>query len=517
MIAATDLFDLIHSLSKNEKRYITLSMQEKGGKNYLKLFKAIDEQDRFNEAELKLILSKEKFIKHFAFAKHYLHESILRKLNSFHYSSSVESLLYQSLLETDLLYRRGLFSQAMKKLVKIKKLAEEKEEFEILLQCIKREKKIVRRTQKNTNQKIWQQFLQQEISLTRCIDDVHRYEELADKLNTYFLTSGEYLVNKSQKEKIKPFLSNPLLSANLKIFLSKTSKLHYYFTRALCFNFLQEYPQSLECIDIMLSVFDSSSYADEQSVILYLNALNNKVFLLEKMKNYPGALKTLEQISTMINGSWKGQHLPDSLKGRHLIVSSVHYTNIQINSGLYKKALESIPLTENILGKYPHAAGDDFLFIFNYQSAYLHFIFGNYRQALTSLNKILNQKIEKVLVREDVYCAARILYMLTNYEMYKENLTEYLVKSTYNFLVKRKRLSKIENVFLNFIKNKLFKNLQPAQMLHELKTVKEEITKLKDNVFEKNIMESLDYISWVESKIIRKPFIDVLRGKHSRL
>jgi len=111
--ATSDLYDLIHSLTMNEKIYVSHSLREKEGKNHLKLFKAIEKQKTFNEAELHEIFRKEKFVSRLAVLKQYLHEYILKKLNSFHYHNSMETTLHQFLLETDILINRKLYAQAI--------------------------------------------------------------------------------------------------------------------------------------------------------------------------------------------------------------------------------------------------------------------------------------------------------------------------------------------------------------------------------------------------------------------
>ena len=64
MKPSNELFNLIQSLSKSEKRFFKLSSSlQDGDKNYLKLFDYIEKQKKYDEAELKNHFQKEKFIK----------------------------------------------------------------------------------------------------------------------------------------------------------------------------------------------------------------------------------------------------------------------------------------------------------------------------------------------------------------------------------------------------------------------------------------------------------------------
>ena len=50
MEASTELFNLVKSLSKSEKRFFKLSSSlQSGEKNYLKIFDCIDKQKSYNE------------------------------------------------------------------------------------------------------------------------------------------------------------------------------------------------------------------------------------------------------------------------------------------------------------------------------------------------------------------------------------------------------------------------------------------------------------------------------------
>ena len=56
MKPSTELFNLIQSLSKSEKRFFKLSSSlQDGEKNYLKLFDAIEKQKSYDEKEIKLL------------------------------------------------------------------------------------------------------------------------------------------------------------------------------------------------------------------------------------------------------------------------------------------------------------------------------------------------------------------------------------------------------------------------------------------------------------------------------
>ena len=63
MVKKNELFILIKSLSKSEKRYFRLfCSRESSGSNYTRLFDSIDSQKEYDEKAIKKVFKGEKFI-----------------------------------------------------------------------------------------------------------------------------------------------------------------------------------------------------------------------------------------------------------------------------------------------------------------------------------------------------------------------------------------------------------------------------------------------------------------------
>jgi hypothetical protein len=81
-------FQLVHSLSRNEKRYFKLfSGLVKGQKNYLEIFEIMEKQQFYDEEALKKKLAKKPYAKQLTYEKHYLRKMILKALRSYHSST----------------------------------------------------------------------------------------------------------------------------------------------------------------------------------------------------------------------------------------------------------------------------------------------------------------------------------------------------------------------------------------------------------------------------------------------
>ncbi len=112
MKPSNELFDLVKSLTKSEKRFFKLSSSlQSGEKNYLKIFDVIDKQNEYNENAIKDQFAGETFIKHFPSEKNHLYKLILKSLRSYHSDNSISSVLKQEIKNIEILYNKALFKE----------------------------------------------------------------------------------------------------------------------------------------------------------------------------------------------------------------------------------------------------------------------------------------------------------------------------------------------------------------------------------------------------------------------
>jgi hypothetical protein len=86
---------------------------------------------------------------------------------------------------------------------------------------------------------------------------------------------------------------------------------------------------------------------------------------------------------------------------------------------------------------------------------------------------------------------------------------EYVYKSTYSYFIKRERLFKLEDCFLKFLKKHLEPLNAKAQQI-AFAAFKSELTLLLQDPYEKRALEYFDFISWLDSKIEKKSFAEIV-------
>src|SRR5687768_2586199 len=115
MKPSAELFELIKSMTKSEKRFFKMvSSLQAGDKNYLKIFDAVDEQTEYDEDAIKAMFGDEKFIKHFPSEKNHLYKLLLKSLRQFHADDSISGILRQEIKNIEILFKKALYRECGK-------------------------------------------------------------------------------------------------------------------------------------------------------------------------------------------------------------------------------------------------------------------------------------------------------------------------------------------------------------------------------------------------------------------
>jgi tetratricopeptide (TPR) repeat protein len=152
----------------------------------------------------------------------------------------------------------------------------------------------------------------------------------------------------------------------------------------------------------------------------------------------------------------------------------------------------------------------------HYAFAYIYIGLGEYKNANQHINELLNNN--DFDIRSDLFCFAHILSLIIHFELENVELLDYRAKSTHNLLLKRNHLYEFEKqiiVFLKKTKNMTRKSPEISKAFVELKESIEQIT--SNNKLERNALSLFDLISWLESKIEKKSFMDIKQQKFNQL
>ena len=139
-----ELFQLIKSLEKAEKRNFKLFVKRNSAQEDLKiivLFDALDKMDQYDE---ELLLKKHKTIRkqQLSNLKAHLYKQILASLRILKDDDNIDILLHEQMDYARILYNKGLYNQSLKVLNRTKDQARQYNQITFWLQALFFEKKI---------------------------------------------------------------------------------------------------------------------------------------------------------------------------------------------------------------------------------------------------------------------------------------------------------------------------------------------------------------------------------------
>lgn len=501
-----DLFQLIHSLTRQEKRYFKLyasrHVLEEENK-YVKLFDAIEAQAAYNEEAIKRKFKQEAFVKQLHVAKNYLYQIMLNSLRHFH-ESQAEDKFHTLMRHAELLFNKGLYQQSEKMLDRAKKLAAENERFLQLLEVYRWEHQIAHsRNDFNRLEKYVEQGLDEEFELIEKYRNFLEFQALNDRVFIPYWKKGA-IRNESEKAALRELFEKPLFEsdAHTQSFYARYFYLNARFSSHFFIGELAESYQFVKQLVALIENLDSKKIKGKL-VRQYSSALINLYIVQQRLGLFDEIPQTLQQLRDVPAES------PD--QKRRLFVRSFNLeVDFYLSTGQFTKGVQQISALEAIFDTYRESVDKQQRLGVYYNLAYLYFGAADYDHALDWVNQLLQDPDLKT--REDIHCFGRILSLIIHYELGNDQLLEYAVQSTTRFLSRRQRLFQVEAVMLKLMR-RYPKWLTIKEKANGFYTLLQEMEELKKDEFERGAFEYFDFTAWLTSKTQSLPFEQTLRAK----
>ena len=503
------LFELIHSMTKSEKRYFKLASSRHsigGENNYIRIFDALDRMKFYDEEEVFKMFKGEAFLNRFSITKKRLYDHILSALDAFHSSNSIDSQLFKMLHSVDILHSKSLYNQSKRILRSAEKLAHkyEKKEIELLIIC-----KQQRLLETYGNLHLTKNVVEEiENKSECCLDELKAYNKLWSIKAELFLRLTKKGVARSESdiqeykviaEKIEEF--NPLeLTSGESQYLYRHIKSAYFYA-------IGNLELALNQLNESIQLF-SENGANSMESNKKLSVFTNAIYISDKMGDYRSSLKYLSNLKSMTADFKTDEDLAIKLFSS---ISSIEL-NLNLRKGDFKNALK---LSENIevkLTQFDEKIVPIRRAFLEFKMAVIHIGMNNFNEALRWVNKILNDsELDKT---EDIIGYTQLLDLLIHIELSNEQLLPYSLKNTLRFFKTRNRLYSFEKVFLNFI-GKLIKSEDKFESVDLWAELFGELQELQDDAFECVALDYFDFKSWAESKIKNKSFDIIIREHYN--
>jgi hypothetical protein len=505
-----NLFVLVKSLTKSEKRQFRLYVGRMGSNQdskFLNLFQQLDRMSRYDE---KVILAKGIVTKQqLSNLKAHLYKQILISLRMNPVHKNIRISIREQLDFATILYQKGLYKQSLKVLEKAKLMALKNEEKYSAYDIVELEKVIesqyITRSLSNRTE-----TLISESNLLRTQNDLAtQLSNLSLQLYERLIKAGYAKSDQEFREITQFFYENlPKLDYDT---LGFREKLWYYKAHVwysfLTHDFLSTYRYAAKWVEM----FEENPSMIAIHPVFYLKGNN---YLMESLAliKYPSKFKvTLQQM--IQRTSHEDFPVNDNLKVLDFLFYFSNKLNLHFLEGSFEEGVTVIPEIKKGIKEFTNQIDPHHIMMFYYKIACVYFGAADYENCIVYLDKIISNK--RLKMREDLLCFSRVLNIFAHYEAGFDYHLETHLRETYKFLIKMNDLHAVQKAMIRFVKN--LGDIYP----HEIKTAFQELyTELKqyeNDPYERRSFLYLDILSWLESKIKNVPIAKIIQQKATQL
>jgi len=474
-----NLFLLIKSLSKSEKRYFKLYMANgKSDANYLQLFEAIDKQVQFDEEAVRNKFKGKAFTSQLHVAKIYLSELILKSLRNYHANDSVNGQILDLIRDAEILYAKELYSASLLKVEKAEKLALRFEKIALLLEVLQWKRKLLI-SQSHAGGEMINSILERE------------KETLGKLLNLQaYWHKTHNLFEEVQRKTFVKDLNIKMASSVQAMGLHRHLLYSFYFMNG-------QLQKAENEITRLIEYLERDPLRIEDDPGSYVTAISNKIGLLLAQKRW-SEIEVLIKEMRNVPAKYK---LTSQSKFTVRLWLRIFNLELEVyrDTRQLAKGIVLIREVEAFLNTHKNNIPDNYSIMLYYQIACIYFLKENYSKSLQWVNEIVNTNFGET--RTELQCYARILNLMVHFELNNIIVLRYAVDSCRRFFKKKKRINPFEQQILL-----LFSRLS----LVTSKEYKEIFKRSFNDIYGKKmdgsekIQDYIDLESWINKRVAGK-------------
>jgi hypothetical protein len=499
-----DLFQLIKSLSKAEKRHFRMFSMLGGARvasRYMQLYDLLERMDDYDEGELRKSLPDE-ISRYLPQTKHYLYNNILKSLSLFHVVNSVDAQLDEMVQGAWVLHERGLHAQCRKLLQRARRLATAEERSHHMMRILMLEYRLAINEAVSENR---------EEQLDRIFDEIIALgDTLALRMRFWrvqakmFYRSRQIGEARSERDAAwcTELLNEPVM-ARIHETSDPATQLYYLFTHDHFLDILGRTEELCRWRRRIVHYIESVPVLKERLIDRYIPALYN--FCIALINDRRGE-EFATEYRKLSEAAARARHQTPGFSDLHIrALEPLAYSSRGCFSG-GARLLEPI---EEELVRQSNTLRIGFTTYLTYLCAYIRFGAGDYRQSLEWVNNILNAKRD---IHENYHCFARILNLAVHYELGNFRSLESFIASAGRYLVRHERMFRFEETMIELMRKMI---ATPGGIAEKtmLKEYRDKFIALVDDPFESRVFNHFDAIAWIDAKIEGITFEDAARRR----
>lgn len=499
MKKADKIFRLIQALSGTEKRYFKIFSTKHiiGEKNhYATLFDIIEKQKEFDDR-----LARKEFVSiskstNYTEFKYYTYKMILKSLAEYHSKGSVAAELRDYLQQVEILINKDLFDEASQILGAAKKLAVKNEEFLYLGQILSSELDLLSKSVTDNNKLNKSNEILAELdNLFNQQLDLNQYERKRLWVNHLIVDKGIHHTDRTMQAECKSMIQQ-LRKINLNKQTSNNKKRLILSSLVNLNLLLKNWEQAFRYSSERVKVIEENIKANSKYYLPYLGRHIEISARLKKLKEANDAIKKIDVF-------YKKDKNKLSLKQEMVIFNKTFIFRIlSIENATSDKEIEEIisDLNKNLI-RFKEIQPDYLRRAICTEIVVALFKKKKYNFALDWINKAIEIK-EKKSEENYIQFQLRMLNIIVHFELKNDILMESILRSTYHFLKKAKKLGAFEKYIISFLR-KAIKTPSRTEIKLELKKLGTNLSTLLDDPLLSNNALYLIIIDWINTRVDR--------------
>lgn len=505
MLKSESLIQLINSLTRQEKKEFSIYTSNKPEKDYIFLFKLIDDKKISDPEELKQCFLEARPASSFNTVVSYLFDLLIEILTKLRTEQDSYYLLFNELLHARVLYEKSMYQECFAVLKKVKEKAVYYENHFALLVAQRLElnyllaldfedvdeKKLLNKqykmnnTLKNIRQLNEQSSLYELLKLRMINRGASRSLEETQQLDD-LVTSEISIVASTGVENFEIKKNHQLFQAN------------YFIT-------VGDYKAAFNSFVELNKLFEENSHLWNNPPVYYLMIVEGMLESLRIMRNYEGMNYFIEKLEKLSSPS-------SSFQLNVTYVIFIYRLFSFIDVGEFEKAAAwvseyQLPLIDKMPLLKEQQQAEMSLYI-----ALTHLGNGEYRKARKRLSVTIGRGH---LYSLPLFRTIRIVNVMIHYELGDIDYIQSEVRSIKREMSKNKGSNlKVESFLLKFLNYSLVGG-DKRKRREMWQSIEAEVSALHADKYEAQILRKFDFMAWIEAKIFEVPLSDILKRDYA--
>ena len=505
MLKSESLIHLINNLTKQEKKEFSLYISNKPEKDYIFLFRLIDDKKISDPEELKMSFLAAKPASSFNTVVIYLFDLLIDILTRLRTEQDSYYLLFNELLHARVLYEKSMYQECFQVLKKVKEKAVYYENHFALLVAQRLELNYLLTLDFEDMDE--QKLLNKQYKMNNTLKSIRQLNEQSSlyELLKYRMINKGASRSLEETQKLDDLVTSEIsivASAGVENFEIK--KNHQLF-QANYFITVGDYKAAFNSFVELNKLFEENSHLWNNPPVYYLMTVEGMLESLRIMHNYEGMNYFIEKLTKLSSPS-------SSFQLNVTYVIFIYRLFSFIDAGDFDKAgmwiaEHQASLIDKMLLLKEQQQAEMSLYI-----ALIHLGNGEYRKARKRLSATIGRGH---LYSLPLFRTIRIVNVMIHYELGEVDYLQSEIRSIKREMSKNKGYNlKVESFLLKFL-NYSFADTNRKKRAQIWESMAEEVHALYADKYETQILRKFDFVAWVEAKIFEVPLSDILKREHA--